>query len=178
MINCTDYLRIGLIVRPHGVKGTLKIEPETFDNSRFSVLCDAYLENKGTYTPIEITSSSCNGSTVLINIKGITTRDQAEALRNQFICVDRQHAAQLPDGKYFITDMIGCTVFDSLGNKLGILSDCYQYPANDVYEIKSNGRTLTVPALNKLLKSVNTQNKEIIFDKVTLDEVGIYNDIN
>lgn len=169
-----DYLRIGMIVRPHGIKGTLKIEPLTFDNARFGTLLDAFLELNGTYKPIKITHASYSDVSVFVEIEGINSRDDAEPLRNKFICVNREHAAKLPEGQYFIVDLIGCNVFDTNGKPLGTLTDVLTRPANDVYEIKSENSTLLVPALKKLLTSVDVKAKKIVLDKDVLEEVGLY----
>lgn len=169
-----EYLRIGIIVRPHGVKGTLKIEPLTFDTSRFSVLSDAFIEDNGVYKPVKVRSASFTQKTAFVDIEGIDTRDKAEMLRNRFICVDREHAAKLPDGQYFIVDLIGCEVYDTNGAFLGVLTDVMSRPANDVYEIKSDNYSLLVPALKKLLTEVDIENKRITLQKQVLDEVGLF----
>lgn len=175
--NSDNYLRIGMIARPHGIKGTLKIDPMTFDNSRFAALSDAFIETDGTYKPIKVLSASYSDNAVYINIDGVDDRNKAELLRHKFICVDRAHAAKLPEGQYFITDLIGCTVTDTNGKELGRLTDVMSRPANDVYEIKSQSYILLVPALKKLLHTVDTDSKHIVLDAEVLEEVGLYEKI-
>lgn len=170
----TEYLRIGKIVRPHGIKGAVKLEPSTSDNSRFSALSDAFIETNGAYKPCKVISASCSHTEVILQIEGVSDRNAAEALRGKFICVDRAHAVPLPEGRYFIADLIGCKVYDSEGEYLGVLHDVMERPANDVYEIRKQGCTLLVPALKKLLASVDVAAKNIILDKETLDEVGLF----
>lgn len=169
-----EYLRIGRILRPHGVKGTLKIESLTFDNSRFGVLSEAFIEKDGTYTPVKVLSASYSDTAVYVDIEGVSDRDAAEKLRNLFLCVDRAHTAKLPEGQYFIADLIGCAVRDTEGKELGILSDVMTRPANDVYEIKSKEYTLYVPALKKLLTSVDTDAKLVVLESAVLEEVALY----
>ena len=172
----TEYLRIGLITRPHGVKGAVKLDTLTTDNSRFAALDCAYIEKNKAYTPVKVKPCSYTDSSAIVQIEGVNDRNAAEALRGSFLCVDRQHAAPLPEGRYFIEDLIGCECFDSEGVYLGRLSDVMIRPANDVYEIKKEKSTLLVPALKKLLLSVDVFNKRIVLDKDVLSEVGLYED--
>lgn len=170
----TEYLRIGLIVRPHGVKGALKLEPTTFDISRFESLSDAFIESNGTYAPVKVLTSSYSGDCAYVTLEGIDTREKAESLRWHFLCVDREHAAKLPEGKYFIVDIIGCVVYDTDDRLIGELIDVTEHPANDVYEIRTVSGRIYIPALKKLLVSVDVEKKRIVVDRDVLAEVGLF----
>lgn len=170
----TEYLRVGKIVRPHGIKGAVKLETITTDNSRFASLTEAYIEEKGTYRPVKVVPVSHTPDSAIVMIEGVTDRNSAEAMRGKFLCVDRAHAAKLPEGRFFTEDLIGCEVYDSNGKYLGKLTDVMLRPANDVYEIKDKASTLIVPALKRLLKSVDVEAKKIILDTAVLSEVGFY----
>ena len=170
----SEYLRIGKIVRPHGIKGAVKLETLTSDNSRFDTLSCAFIEENGTYREVKVVPVSHTDISAIVYIDGVTDRNSSEALRGKFLCVDRAHAAQLPEGRYFIDDLIGCEVYDSDGEYLGQLRDVMVRPANDVYEIKKDKSTLLVPALKKLLTSVDVTEKKIVLDKAVLTEVGLF----
>lgn len=169
-----EYLRIGKIVRPHGIKGAVKLETLTTDNSRFDTLSDAFIEENGMYRAVKVMPVSHTADSAIVMIDGVYDRNTSESLRGKFICVDREHAARLPDGRYFIEDLIGCEVTDSDGTYLGKLRDVMVRPANDVYEIRKENTTLLVPALKKLLVSVDVAEKKIVFDKAVLSEVGLF----
>ena len=109
------------------------------------------------------------------SISGVTTREEAEKLRNVYLCVDRAHAAKLPPGRYFVVDLIGCRVSDTEGAEYGLLEDVLETGANDVYLIKGK-RTLLVPALKKLLAEVDVENKRIVLHADVLREVGLFED--
>ena len=171
----TEYFRIGSIVRAHGVHGAVKLIPETDDNNRFKDLKEAFIEKKdGSYVPVLVTDTHLLNNAVTVKIDGVNSVDQAEELRGCFICVDRAHAVSLKEGTYFICDLIGCQVSDSKGRYYGEITDVYQGVAQDVYEI--NYGKLSVPALKKLIISVDIPNKKIIFDADVLTEVGLFED--
>lgn len=172
-----DYFRIGLILRPHGVHGEVKLLPLTEDPSRFKKLKDAFIEvAEGRYEAVIVLSAKANAeNSAIAKIEGVDSVEQAEALRNKYLCVDRAHAVKLPEGTYFVRDIIGCRVVSSDGEELGRVEDVYETNANDVYVVRGKQK-LSVPALKKLLDNVDVENKLIVFNAEVLSEVGLFED--
>ncbi|MBR4635657.1 MAG: 16S rRNA processing protein RimM [Clostridia bacterium] len=172
-----DYFRIGIFLRPHGVKGELKLLPLTDDLSRFRKLSDAYIEAcEGCYRKAKVISARvANDNSVIILLDGITTMDQAERFRDKYLCVDREHAVKPPEGSWFIKDVVGCRVVSSTGEELGVVEDVYETTANDVYVVRGEHK-LSVPALKKLLDRVDVENRLIVFNSEVLSEVGFFED--
>ena len=172
-----DYFRIGQILRPHGIKGEVKILPLTDDLKRFSYLKEAYIEGKdGIYREATVEyAKAVSESAAIIKLAGTDSPEEAEKLRNKFICVDRLHAIKLPEGSYFVKDLIGCKAESTDGSSLGEITDVYETNANDVYVIRGRGnRKLSVPALAKVLNTVDTENKRVVFNADVLAEVGLF----
>ena len=170
-----EYLRIGLITRPHGVHGALKVQPLSEDLTRYKGLREAYLERGGAYEKVEVSDVSVQPDAVYMTISVCRDRNTAETLRNHYISVDREHAVKLPEGRYFVADMIGCDVYDTNGAYYGKLTDVLETGANDVYVIQGE-KQLMVPALRKLLKEVDVANKRIELYADVLAEVGLFED--
>lgn len=170
----SEYLRIGQIVRAHGVHGDVKIIPLTDDPARFRALKTAYLETAGAYAPVAVTGVRFQPGAVLLHLEGCDTVERAEALKNAYLCVNRSNAVKLKKDTYFVADLIGCDTFDSNGTAYGKLTDVLETGANDVYEIE-NGKLL-VPALKRVLREVDVENGRIVFDAAVLEEVGCFAD--
>lgn len=168
------YYRVGEIARQHGVHGEVKLNPTTDDAGRFRGMKEAYLELHGEYLPVQICVSSVSEKAVIVKIEGYDTPEQAQLLRGKYLCVDRQHAVKLPRDTYFVADLIGCEVTDTDGNTYGKLTDVLETGANDVYEIEKD--RLLVPALKKVLSSVDTDQKKIVLKADVLKEVGLFED--
>ncbi len=160
-----DYFRIGLFLRPHGVKGEVKVLPLTDDVKRFNKLRDAFIEmREGEYCPVNVSNARSAGeNAAIVKLEGIDCMDDAEKLRDKYLCVDRPHAVKLAEGSYFVKDLIGCTVVSTDGALLGIMDDIYETNANDVYVVKGKQR-ISVPALKRLMLEVDIENKRIVFD--------------
>ncbi|MBO6062082.1 MAG: 16S rRNA processing protein RimM [Clostridia bacterium] len=170
-----EFLRIAQILRPHGVRGEVKLYPLTDDISRCRSLRECFVEREGQYEPARVTGAKNAAGAVVIKLEGIETPEQAEFLRGLYLCVDREHAVKLPKGVYFVADMIGCEVFSTDGSFLGRVTDVLETNANDVYVIRGE-RRLMVPALKKLLNTVDVGSKRIVLDANVLSEVGLFED--
>ena len=77
---------------------------------------------------------------------------------------------KLPEGSYFIFDLIGCRVYDgATGTFIGELVDVQRQPANDVYVIKKeDGEEMVLAAIKKFVTSIDIEEKKIIIDQAGL----------
>ena len=170
----TEHLRVGFIARPHGIKGAVKLDPLTDDVRRFKGMEEAYLELHGSYVPVRLSVLSCRPDAVVVKIEDYDTVEEAQTLRGGFLCVDRAHAAKLPEYTYFIADLIGLTVTDTEGKAYGKITDVLSTGANDVYVV--DGGKLMVPALKKVIERVDVENGQMVFKADVLREVGLFAD--
>ena len=170
----TEYLRVGFIARPHGLKGAVKLDPLTDDAARFKGMQEAYLELHGSYAPVRLSVLSVRPDAVVVQIEGYDTVEDAQTLRGGFLCVDRAHAARLPEYTYFIADLIGLSASDTEGRVYGKVTDVLSTGANDVYVV--DGGRLMVPALKKVIAEVDIEGGRMVFKADVLREVGLFAD--
>ena len=152
----SEYLSIGEVLKPQGIQGQVKVRPDTDDPDRFTLLETVYILKNEQYTPIKIENISVRADGfVYCNLDGASTREKAESQRGIELFVDRAHAVSLPEGAYFISDLLGCSVCTQAGEKIGIIKDVLQPGANDVYVVKTpSGSELLLPVIP--LKSLYT----------------------
>ena len=162
---------IGIILKPHGVKGAIKVGPMTDDVARFKSLEKVYIDNK----MYKVLNAQISPNEVILTLDGLADRNQAELFRNKEIQVEKADAVKLEEGRYFIVDIVGCEVFVE-DKSIGKIDEVLQNGAADVYVIKSQDKECMVPALKKLLISVDTDNKKIVLDKKVFEEVVVYED--
>ena len=166
-----DRYAIGLIRKPHGVRGAVKVGPLTDDVARFKQLKVVYINNN----KYNVEKAQISNDEIILSFKEVTTCDMAEELRNKEIFVDKKDAVKLEEGRYFVVDIIGCEVFVE-DKSIGKITEVLQHGAADVYVIKSQDKECMVPALKKLLQNVDVDNKKIIFDKEVFEQVAVYED--
>lgn len=171
MSNKNTFL-LGVIVKAQGIKGEVKVKPYT---DTPDVLCrlKSVLIDGSEY---EITSSRSDNTATYFKLKGVDDRDMAETLRSKEIYVDKTKAPKLPKDRYYIDDLIGCNVYNDLGEQLGKLINILQNGANDVYVIKGAKGEILVPVLKSVIDSINIKKGEIILVEEMLKEVALYED--
>ena len=164
------YLKVGLIVKPHGVNGILRIYPLTDDCTRFLKLKTVYLDGPEGMLPQKVEQAAVHNGMAHLKLSGVTDRDAAERLRGQYLYIARKDAVALPENSYFISDLIGCEVVDNQGRVYGKVRDVLQTGANDVYVVQGE-KELLMPAIKKLVKEVDVANRRIVLEKSAVAEV-------
>ncbi|MBQ6594846.1 MAG: 16S rRNA processing protein RimM [Clostridia bacterium] len=171
-----EYLAIGEITKPQGVRGQLKLRPITCDIDRFEGLESAYLKDGEAYRPIRLHVDRISPEAVFLTIEGIGDRTKAEALRGLFLYVDRAHAVVLDEDSDFLCDLIGLRGLVTDGRDLGILREVLQPGGNDVYVFRGKGGEVLVPALKSVVEKVDTEEGIMLLNASRLDEVAVFDD--
>lgn len=149
------YLETGKIVSIHGLKGEVKIQPWC-DSPEYLCTFKRLYSKSGDHV-YEIERIRPQGNMVIAKLKGIDTPEQAQAMRGRILYIDRDDT-DLPEGSYFVADLIGLEVRDEAGRIYGMISDVLQTGANDVYEIKNNdGKLYYIPAIPSVILSTDIQ---------------------
>ena len=166
-----EHLKIGVIVKPQGVKGEVKIMPLTDDIGRFKslkrVLIDGMMR--------QITGIKIASDFVIASISGITDRNDAESYRGKFLEVNREDAVELQEGEYFIADLIGCEVSTDDGERVGKVLDVTN-AKTDYFTVEKDGKIVRFPFLKDLVKVVDVEDGKIVLDKKRFGEVACYED--
>ena len=172
-MSMNELITIGKICGVHGVRGELKVFPLTDDAHRFLKLKECFLIDEKQKDPVKVTAKHArlDKGLVLLTLEGTEDRTAAELLKGKTIAVSRENAVKLPEGRYFVVDLIGLEVIDDERGPLGKISDCYETGANHIIEIKRKGKKdLLIPYLNAICYDVNIEGGTF---KVRLPE-GLY----
>ncbi len=164
------FLEAGKIVGTHGIRGMVRIQPWSDSPEFLSDFETLYLDKDGV-SAVRVGSVKPHGNVSLAKFEGVETIEQAEALRGKTVYISREDV-ELPDGRYFISDIIGSEVFDISGARLGQLCDVSETGANDVWHIKNDGKEYLVPAIDEVIVSVDVDEERIVLNPMK----GIFDD--
>ena len=167
-----DKLKVGLIVKPQGIKGEVKIQPLTDDINRFKNLKEVIIDDKN----YRVLKAVIGGGTVFLTISGISDRNTAEAFRGKFLYVTRENAVPLEEGRYFIADIIGCELVNDKGEKLGQITDVTPNRVDVITVKKTDGKIMRFPFLNDLVIDVDIINQKMTVLAKRLAEVSVDED--
>lgn len=165
------YLETGKIVGTHGIRGAVRVQPWSDSGEFLARFKRFYLDAEGA-RELDALKLQPHGNIVLITFRGVETIEQAEALRGKVLYIDRADI-DLPEGRYFVDDIIGCAVFDAdSGKKYGVITDVSVTGANDVWHICADGREYLLPAIEDVLVSVKPEEEKALIRPLK----GIFDD--
>jgi 16S rRNA processing protein RimM len=135
-----SHLLLGEILRPHGVRGEVRMRILTDYPERINQLERVFLgksPDDTAPTPYSVEHMRMHQDYGLLKFKGVDDRDDADLLRNLFVMIDMANAVPLEEGEFYLFQLIGLTVQTVEGETLGELVDVLETGANDVYIVDS-----------------------------------------
>lgn len=148
-----QYLQVGIISSTHGVRGEVKVFPTTDDAARFKKLKEALLGlPSGEKLPLRIEHVKFFKQFVILKFADYDSINDIEKYRGLSLFVTRENAVKLEKDEYFIADLIGLSVENEDGERIGELTDVMETGANDVYVIRRmDGGELLLPAIRQCI---------------------------
>ncbi len=160
-----EYLRVGIVTEPHGVRGEFKVFPTTDDVTRFESYREVVVE-RNQKTPEEsgavevrsIESVKYQKDRVILKVSGISSRDESEKLRKAELYVHRSRSTPPKEGEYFTADLYDLTVRTEESETVGIVEDVLKTGANDVFVVrKTDGKELLLPNIPDCIRKGNRE---------------------
>jgi len=158
-----DRLEVGKIVNTHGIKGEVKIVtwtdyPEVFEDLEY-----VFAKKKNEEIKLNLKQIKYQKNNIIAKFSEINSIEEAETFKNCVLTAERDMLGELPEGVYYIADLIGCEVFSDSGEDLGKISDVFNTGANDIYAVSAPQRKdLLIPVTDETIVSVDIENKKVI----------------
>lgn len=166
-----QFLEAGKISGTYGVRGMLRVQSWCDSNEVFCNFKKLYLDKNGE-NMLCVSSSSPHGNVVIMKIKGIDTIEEAEALRNKIVYVNREQL-NLDEGTYLIQDLIDCKVFHADNKEpLGVITDVSKTGSNDVWHIEKDGKEFLIPVIDDVVIKVAVDEESVFIRPLK----GIFDD--
>ncbi len=150
-----DRLLLGDIGRPQGLKGDVRVRSFTQDPAAIGSY--GPLEDETGQRLIEFESLRSDGKGLVARIKGIATREAAEALTGTKLYVSRDRLPEHGEDEWYHADLIGLAVRDQDGTPFGTVIAVHNFGASDLIEIRplSGEPDLLVPFTDEAVPEVN-----------------------
>lgn len=167
-----QLLLMGRLGRPHGIRGDLKLTPETDDPARFQALRRVYIgrtpETAAERTVENVRFQYPKGRVVLlVKLDGLTSPEEADALRNLNVYADAADLPPLEEGEAFLHDLIGLDVWtvDETGDPaehIGSVRDLYD-GAQLLFGIaRPDGSEVLLPDVPEFVLAVDLPGRRLI----------------
>lgn len=128
----TERILLGHITGVHGLKGWVKVHSDTSPRENIVKYPLWWLQQSSQWSSINVISGRPQGKTIIAQLEGVDTPEQAQALVGATIAIDRSAMPPSGPGEYYWADLTGMQVKTIDGLLLGPVSRLFETGANDV----------------------------------------------
>lgn len=162
MTESSDLVCLGALAGAFGVKGAARLKSFCADPAAIA-----------DYAPLVTEDGRSFGVTLLqsltgafaVKLTGVSTREQAEALKGTRLYAPRDRLPRLPEDEYYHADLIGMTVLDTGGAVLGKVKAVLDHGAGDILELMRPGKSdILLPFTHAVVPTVDLASGRIIAD--------------
>jgi len=159
-----DLVMIGKIVKPHGIRGEVKVyayseRPENFKHYDKVVL----QEPAGSGTEIyKVVKCREQGKLAILQLEGVTSREAAEALQGYTLWLNKTDFPQLDSDEYYWHQLEGLAVLTESGQELGKVSRLFSTAAHDIMVVTGAGHEYMIPVKEDIIKNIDEQDGRVI----------------
>ncbi len=156
---------MGRVASAHGIRGWVKIQP-------FTEYLDSLLDyetwwlgnEQGPWREVKVEQGEVHNKTLAALLADCPDRNAAERLKGQLIAVPRSELPEQDEGEYYWSDLIGMSVVNEAGERLGTVANLLETGANDVLSVKGDSGEILIPFVDAVIKQVDMPNKTILVD--------------
>lgn len=159
-----DRICVGAIAGAFGVRGEVRLKSFCAEPEAIASYAPLFTEDGARSFAVTITRAIPGG--LAARLSGITTKEEADAVRGTSLFADREKLPNLPDDEFYHADLIGLPVFDTGGVQLGTVRAIYNHGAGDILEIFAPGRrtALLLPFTKAAVPTVDLTARRIVAD--------------
>jgi len=154
-----QYLAIGRVARPFGVRGELKVELLTEYPDQLDRLHTVYLGPQA--QPWTVKGVRLHEEAVLIELAGCHDRNAAESLRGMLVQIALEDAVPLNEDEFYEHQVVGMDVVEDTGAYLGQVTEILSTGANDVYVVVGPEGELLLPAIHSVILEIDLDADQI-----------------
>jgi 16S rRNA processing protein RimM len=151
---------IGRVLKPHGVKGKMKVEYFGEGLHRFFSYREIFIENeKSGLKSYEILEVIPQPPRLILRLKGIEKMEEIEPLIGKNILIEKEAFPELEEGEYYWVDLLGIKVETQEGKRIGKVKEIFPTGAHDVYVVEGKRGEIFLPAIEGVIQSINLKKR-------------------
>jgi 16S rRNA processing protein RimM len=155
------WVPLAEVMRPHGVRGELRLRPYNRDSELLLELDEVLVRfPEGDEQEVSIDGARRANDAILLKLHSVDDRDRAVELRGATICARRGDFPALEPGEFYACDVEGARVVaEGAAEELGQVSELRSYPTVDVLVVpaRDGGRPWEVPLTESVVKNIDLE---------------------
>jgi 16S rRNA processing protein RimM len=151
-----DLLPIGRVVKPHGVKGKIKVDYFGEDLNHFPLYREVFIKDHvGRLQAYDILEAVPQPPRLILRLKGIERIEEVEPLVGREIFIEKRALPDLKEGEHYWFEILGMVVETEKGKRIGRVKEIFPTGANDVYVVEGKRREIFLPATEEVIQSID-----------------------
>lgn len=153
-----EKIKIGKIVNAVGLKGEVKVYNYSDSEEVYERTPEIYAGDK----LLQVQNVRMQKNMVILKLSGIDDRNAAEAAKRTELFITEADLPELPEGQFYIRDLIGMEVEEQGGSFHGVVTDVLQNTAQDIFEVKrDDGKTVLIPKVDAFVQKIDGKERLI-----------------
>jgi len=175
LLDQNNFIAIGKIVKPFGIKGILKAIYLTDFPDRFKLLKKVFLfdEEKNSFVKNYVTGSFefliseqiPNPKFLKIGFEGFNYIEDSKKLVNLIIMIDEKQRVKIEKDNFYFYEIIGADVYDK-DKLIGKVKSVVNYGSGDLFNIDYNGKEVMIPNRKEFILRIDEKEKKIYTDLI------------
>ncbi|MXW84946.1 MAG: 16S rRNA processing protein RimM [Boseongicola sp. SB0667_bin_21] len=159
-----DRVCVGAITGAFGIKGEVRLKSFCAEPESIASYGPLSSEDGTTTWNLQLVRPSRNG--FVGRLSGVTTKEEADALRGTKLHVARSRLPELPEDEFYNADLVDLLVLDTGGSELGRVTAVLNHGAGDLQEISQNnaGPGILLPLTRTNVPTIDLTSGHIVID--------------
>ena len=158
-----DWIEAGAIVRPHGLKGEVVVDlaRDLLEVVTESMKLRVTGRREGERV-LTVERARNHKARKVVQFKGVSTVEDAEALRGWSVWLTRKQIGPLEEDRWFVQDIVGIDVYTDEDEYLGKLAEVMHMPGNDVYVVRNGEKEILLPVIDDVIMSTDIDSGRMV----------------
>lgn len=164
----SKYVSVGKILNFHGIKGEAKVGFSKGQEEFLLSLDEVFVKNGNEYIAFEVEKSRLNKSFALFKFRGIDSIDELLPYKGEVIFVEESTIREkLNEDEFLIDELVGLSLYDTEGKKLGFVVGVSNNGASDLLSVKTESKNIClIPFVKAIIVSVSIKDKKIVINNL------------
>ena len=161
----SDYTLVGILQKPHGLLGDMKVRPETFDFDRHESLERVFARDRdGAITELKVRATRGDDAFWYLKFEGYRTPESLLPLCGQELLIDAAERLELPEGMVYFSDLPGMVVRDENGDEAGTVLEVRETGATEYIAVRTPKGEILVPWTDHFVKKIDKSARVVHMD--------------
>jgi 16S rRNA processing protein RimM len=162
----SDFTLVGILQKPYGLLGEMKVRPETFDFDRHESLKRVFARNHaGEITELEVRATRGDDQFWYLKFEGFRTPESLLDLCGQELLIDSAERLELPEGMVYFSELPGMRVHDERGEDVGEIIEVRETGPVEYLAVRSTAKgEILVPWTDHFVKKIDKETRIVHMD--------------